>query len=63
MRMYSWQLRSLGHEFRHLPRFLEGRSPRLVRRGTFWIPGERVDIDGQTYQRGPLFAEWEAPEK
>ena len=45
------------------PGFWKDVQPRLVRRGTFWIPGERVDIDGQTYQRGPLFAEWEAPEK
>lgn len=34
---------------------------RAVRRGQFWNAGERVERDGQTYQRGPLFAEWEAP--
>ena len=26
------------------------------------MPGDRVTVDGQTYQRGPLFAEWEAPD-
>ena len=35
---------------------------RTTRRGHMWIPGERVPISGLTYQRGPLFAEWEAPE-
>jgi pimeloyl-ACP methyl ester carboxylesterase len=35
---------------------------RVVRRGHLWIPGDRIEIDGLTYQRGPLFAEWEAPE-
>ena len=34
---------------------------RTSRRGYFWIPGERVIKDGQTYQRGPMFVEWEAP--
>ena len=43
--------------------FWKDVQPRLARRGSFWIPGERVAIDGQTYQRGPLFAEWEAPEE
>ena len=45
------------------PGFWKDVQPRLVRRETFWIPGERVDINGQIYQRGPLFAEWEAPEE
>ena len=36
---------------------------RTSRRGHFWIPGERVVKDGKTYQRGPMFAEWEAPEQ
>ncbi len=36
---------------------------RPVRRGAFWVPGERVERDGLTFQRGPLFAEWEAPER
>ncbi|MFC0387549.1 alpha/beta hydrolase [Muricoccus vinaceus] len=36
---------------------------RTVRRGHFWVPGERVSISGRTYQRGPMFVEWEAPEQ
>ena len=44
------------------PRFWEDVAPRTVRRGSFWVPGERVDVDGRTYQRGPMFVEWEAPE-
>ena len=43
--------------------FWEEVEPRLVRRGHFWIPGDRVVVDGLTYQKGPLFAEWEAPER
>ena len=35
---------------------------RTIRQGQFWIPGARVRINDQTYQRGPLFAQWEAPE-
>ncbi|WP_322101910.1 alpha/beta hydrolase [Paraburkholderia sp. J41] len=35
---------------------------RTVRRGHFWIPGDRVEHDGRTYQRGPMYVEWEAPE-
>ena len=35
---------------------------RAVRRGHFWVPGERVARDGESYQRGPMFVEWEAPE-
>lgn len=38
-------------------------APRMVRRGHFWVPGERVSRDGKTYQRGPMFVEWEAPEQ
>lgn len=34
---------------------------RSVRRGHFWIPGERVEQNGLTYQRGPMYVEWEAP--
>lgn len=34
---------------------------RMVRRGHFWIPGERVGQGGATYQRGPMYIEWEAP--
>ena len=42
--------------------FWENSPARTVRRGHFWIPGDRVERGGLTYQRGPLFAEWEAPE-
>ncbi|MCQ8239581.1 hypothetical protein [Rhizosaccharibacter radicis] len=37
--------------------------PRLVRRGHFWIPGERVPVDGRTCQTAPMFVEWEAPDR
>jgi pimeloyl-ACP methyl ester carboxylesterase len=36
---------------------------RTVRRGHFWIPGERVAIGDKSYQRGPMYVEWEAPER
>ncbi|WP_051937212.1 alpha/beta hydrolase [Erwinia sp. 9145] len=36
--------------------------PRTIRRGHFWIPGERIAQNGLTYQRGPMYVEWEAPE-
>ena len=36
---------------------------RATRRGHFWVPGERVTIDGQTFQHGPMFVDWEAPEQ
>lgn len=42
-------------------RFWERRAPRTSRRGTYWIPGERVTVDGQDYQCGPMFVTWEAP--
>ncbi|WP_322101877.1 alpha/beta fold hydrolase [Paraburkholderia sp. J41] len=42
--------------------FWTNTPARLVRRGHIWIAGDRVEQDGLTYQRGPLFAEWEAPE-
>ncbi|GBQ93738.1 alpha/beta hydrolase [Asaia krungthepensis] len=35
---------------------------RCVRRGHFWIPGERVIQSGRSYQRAPMYVEWEAPE-
>ena len=35
---------------------------RTVRRGHFWIPGERVGQGGSTCQRGPMYVEWEVPE-
>ncbi len=43
-------------------RFWENSVLRTSRRGHLWVPGERVTADGKTFQRGPLFAEWEAPE-
>lgn len=42
--------------------FWQDAPVRAIRRGHFWIPGDRMMRNGQTYQRGPLFAEWEAPE-
>lgn len=35
-------------------------TARTIRRGHFWIPGERLNVGGETYQRGPMFVEWEA---
>ncbi|MBB4934526.1 pimeloyl-ACP methyl ester carboxylesterase [Lipingzhangella halophila] len=32
-----------------------------LRRGQFWIPGERVATTGGTVQRAPMFVQWEAP--
>ncbi|MBB3665697.1 pimeloyl-ACP methyl ester carboxylesterase [Prauserella sediminis] len=32
-----------------------------VRRGQFWVPGERVATDYGTVQRAPMFVSWEAP--
>ena len=43
--------------------FWAATPARTVRRGHFWVPGERVEQDGKTYQHGPMFAEWEAPEE
>ncbi|EZP50009.1 alpha/beta fold hydrolase [Sphingomonas sp. RIT328] len=43
-------------------RFWEGVPVPTVRRGHFWIAGERFELDGRTCQRAPLFAQWEAPE-
>ena len=43
--------------------FWMGAPLRTSRRGHFWIPGERIVRDGKTFQRGPMFVEWEAPEK
>lgn len=44
-------------------RFWADTPARTTRRGHFWVTGERVTEDGQTFQRGPLFVEWEAPEQ
>ena len=35
---------------------------RSSRRGQFWVPGERVTVDGHSYQHGPMYVSWEAPE-
>ncbi|BDH13199.1 alpha/beta hydrolase [Streptomyces hygroscopicus] len=43
--------------------FWAGTPARTSRRGHFWIPGERVTGDQGTYQRGPMFVAWEAPEE
>lgn len=40
----------------------ENTPVRTLRRGHFWIPGERIEIEGKTFQRGPMYVEWEAPE-
>lgn len=36
---------------------------RTSRRGNFWIPGERIQVKGKTYQQAPMYVAWEAPEK
>lgn len=41
----------------------ETKPARTVRRGRMWIPSERFSLHGATYQRGPMFVEWEAPEQ
>ncbi len=43
--------------------FWESAPVRTSRRGDFWVPGERVTVGEKTYQRGPMFVEWEAPER
>ena len=45
-----------------VPFWLEG-AVRSSRRGQFWVPGERVTVDEHSYQHGPMFVCWEAPEK
>ena len=39
----------------------EDKPARTSRRGQFWVPGERVAVEGKTYQRGPMYVAWEAP--
>lgn len=36
---------------------------RASRSGHFWINGERLNIENKTYQHGPMYVFWEAPEK
>ena len=43
--------------------FWAATPARTVRRGHFWIPGERVERAGKTFQRGPMFVAWEAPDR
>jgi pimeloyl-ACP methyl ester carboxylesterase len=40
---------------------ISGGHEITVRRGQFWVPGERVETPGGTVQRGPMFVQWEAP--
>ena len=35
---------------------------RTSRRGHFWVPSERVSLNEKTFQHGPMFVSWEAPE-
>ncbi len=44
-------------------KFWHNTPARTARRGQFWIAGERINLDGKTYQRGPMFVDWEAPEQ
>lgn len=32
------------------------------RRGSFWVTGQRVVRDDKSYQKGPMYVAWEAPE-
>ena len=41
--------------------FWSSTPARTVRSGEWWIPGERVSREGGTYQRGPMFVQWQAP--
>lgn len=34
---------------------------RTSRRGNFFVPGTRIEHDGETHQRGAMFVAWEAP--
>ncbi|MBB2939018.1 pimeloyl-ACP methyl ester carboxylesterase [Amycolatopsis bartoniae] len=40
---------------------LSGGYEVTVRRGQFWVPGERVAAPHGTVQRAPMFVQWEAP--
>jgi len=46
-----------------LPDSLASYPVRSVRKGQFWIPGERVRTHDGLAQRAPSFVEWEAPEQ
>ncbi|WP_281882555.1 alpha/beta fold hydrolase [Agromyces rhizosphaerae] len=45
---------ALPEQFAHYPL-------RTVRRGHFWIAGERIEGETGTVQRAPMYVEWEAP--
>ena len=36
-------------------------AARTSRRGNFWLPGQRIAVGDEHFQRGPLYVEWEAP--
>lgn len=46
-----------------LPQELADTPLRSIRRGHFWISGELMETDHGTFQRAPLFVDWEAPEE
>lgn len=35
---------------------------RRSRHGSFWVTGQRVIQDGKSFQKGPMYVAWEAPE-
>ena len=43
-------------------RIWEQGHARTIRTGEFWLPGERVVVDGRTYQHGAMYVTWQAPE-
>ncbi len=43
--------------------FWDDTPVRTTRRGHFWVTAERVTLETGDYQRGPMFVEWEAPER
>lgn len=56
-------MKKRDHRAQHGPRPCWADVPtRTSRRGSFWVPGERVAAGGSTFQRGPMFVGWEAPE-
>ena len=36
---------------------------RTFRSGDLWVGGERVEVDGKHFQRGPRYVAWQAPEQ
>ena len=42
-------------------RIWEQGQVRTIRSGEFWLAGERVVVDGRTYQRGAMYVAWQAP--